>query len=68
MLLGLVPFSSRRERKGEFAEIAVFVERACEREKNERKGDDILVTSELVESHILTGSFPVLRPEGQQMG
>ena len=30
-------------------------------DKKERKGDDILVTSELVESHILTGSFPVLR-------
>ena len=37
------------------------MERACEREKKEKRVDDILVTSELVESHILTGSFPVLR-------
>jgi hypothetical protein len=29
--------------------------------KKERRGNNILVTSELVESHILTGSFPVLR-------
>lgn len=29
--------------------------------KKEERVDDILVTSELVESHILTGSFPVSR-------
>jgi hypothetical protein len=35
--------------------------------KTERIKDDILVTSELVESHILTGSFPVQRDRVEEV-
>jgi hypothetical protein len=48
--------SADGERKDKVAEIAaLWSERVSE--KKERRGDDILVTSELVESHILTGSL-----------